>query len=102
MFNLNPSYKIWNFALGFSLIGTTRVFAQFDNKVVLPGYTYVNIFASYNIIKGLAVRANVNNLFNTFGITEMEGDTFTDGAVNYMRGRPLTGRASSLAIVFNF
>jgi outer membrane receptor protein involved in Fe transport len=102
MFNLNPSYKIWNFALGFSLIGTTRVFSQFDNKVVLPGYTYVNVFASYNIIKGLAVRANVNNLFNTFGITEMEGDTFNDGAVNYMRGRPLTGRATSLTIVYNF
>jgi outer membrane receptor protein involved in Fe transport len=102
MFNINPSYRIGNAAIGFSLVGTTKVFAQFDNVVVLPGFTYVNAFASYKITDGLVVRANVNNLFNTFGLTEMEGDAFTDNAVNYMRGRPITGRATNFSVVYNF
>jgi outer membrane receptor protein involved in Fe transport len=102
MFNINPSYRIGNAAIGFSLVGTTKVFAQFDNVVVLPGFTYVNAFASYKITRGLVVRANVNNLFNTFGLTEMEGDAFTDNAVNYMRGRPITGRATNFSVVYNF
>lgn len=102
MFTISPSYRIDRAAIGLSFIGTTKVYAQFDNNVVLPGFTYVNAFASYNLTKGLSVRANVNNLFDTFGITEMEGDTFTDGAVNYMRGRPITGRAIDLTISYQF
>lgn len=102
MFNINPSYRIGKAAIGISLVGTTKVFAQFDNVVVLPGFTYVNAFASYKLTKGLVIRANVNNLFNTFGLTEMEGDAFTDNTVNYMRGRPITGRASSFSVIYNF
>lgn len=102
MFNINPSYRIGKASIGISLVGTTKVFAQFDNVVVLPGFTYVNAFASYKLTKGLVIRANVNNLFNTFGLTEMEGDAFTDNAVNYMRGRPITGRASSFSVIYNF
>lgn len=102
MFIINPSYRIGKAAIGISLVGTTKVFAQFDNVVVLPGFTYVNAFASYKLTKGLVIRANVNNLFNTFGLTEMEGDAFTDNAVNYMRGRPITGRASSFSVIYNF
>ncbi|HPG33394.1 MAG TPA: TonB-dependent receptor, partial [Lentimicrobium sp.] len=102
MFNINPSYRIGNAAIGLSFIGTTKVFAQFDNVVVLPGFTYVNAFASYKIAKGLVVRINANNLFNTFGLTEMEGDAFVDNAVNYMRGRPLTGRSTNFSVIYNF
>lgn len=102
MFNFSPSYRIGGAALGISFVGTTKVFAQFDNKVVLPGFTYVNAFASYKLTKGLTIRANVNNLFDTFGLTEMEGDGFTDGAVNYMRGRPITGRAVDMTVSYQF
>lgn len=102
MFNINPAYRFAKAAIGFSLVGTTKVFAQFDNVVVLPGFTYINAFASYELTKGLTVRANVNNLFNTFGITEMEGDAFVDGSVNYMRGRPLTGRATNFSVIYKF
>ncbi|MDF1548685.1 MAG: TonB-dependent receptor [Bacteroidales bacterium] len=102
MYNISPSYRIGGASIGFSVIGTTKVYSQFDNVVVLPGFAYVNAFAGYNITKGLAIRLNVNNLFNTFGITEMEGDAFVDGATNYMRGRPLTGRATNFSIIYNF
>ncbi len=102
MYNISPSYRLGGASIGFSVIGTTKVYSQFDNVVVLPGFAYVNAFAGYNITKGLTIRLNVNNLFNTFGITEMEGDTFVDGATNYMRGRPLTGRATKFSIIYNF
>lgn len=102
MYNISPSYQYKEFSIGFSVIGTTKVYAQFDNSVVLPGFAYINSFAGYNITKGLSARLNVNNLLNTFGITEMEGDPFVDGATNYMRGRPLTGRAMNFSIVYKF
>lgn len=102
MYNISPSYRIGGASIGFSVIGTTKVYSQFDNVVVLPGFAYINAFAGYNITKGLTIRFNVNNLFNTFGITEMEGDAFVDGATNYMRGRPLTGRATNFSVIYNF
>ncbi len=102
MYNVSPSYRISGASVGFSIIGTTKVYSQFDNVVVLPGFAYVNAFAEYIITKGLAVRLNVNNLFNTFGITEMEGDSFVDGANNYMRGRTITGRTTNFSVIYKF
>ncbi len=102
MYNISPSYSIAGISFGFTIIGTTKVFSQFNNKVVLPGFAYTNAFASYKITKGLLIRINSDNLFNTLGITEMEDDPFVDGATNYMRGRPLTGRATRLSIIYKF
>lgn len=103
LYNINPSY-VFNkkFALGFSLVGTTEVYAQDDNAITLPGYAYVNAFATYRIAKGLTARANVNNLTDTLGFTEMEGDAFVDGEVNYLRARPITGRASTVTLSYKF
>jgi len=102
MYHVSPSYRIAGASVGFSIVGTTKVYSQFDNVVVLPGFAYVNAFAGYNITQGLAIRLNVNNLFNTFGITEMEGDGFVDGETNYMRGRPITGRATNFSVIYKF
>ncbi len=102
MYNISPSYSYAGASIGFSIVGTTKVFSQFNNKVILPGFAYTNAFASYKITKGLSVRVNVNNLLNTFGITEMEDDAFVDGSTNYMRGRPLTGRATKFSVIYNF
>lgn len=102
MYNFNPSYSIGKFDLGLSFIGTTKVFTQNDNKIVLPGFMYTNAYASYEITKGLSMSVNVNNLFNTLGFTEAEGTSFTDNATNYMRARPITGRLSKLSLTYNF
>lgn len=104
LYNVTPSYDFNNgkTSVGFSLVGTTEVYAQDDNGIVLPGYAYVNAYASHNITKGLALRANINNLFNTIGFTEMEGDPFVENTTNYMRARPITGRASTLSITYTF
>jgi len=68
----------------------------------LPGYAYLNAYASHTITKGLSIRANVNNVFNTIGFTEMEDDAFVENSTNYMRARPITGRASSVSITYTF
>jgi len=104
LYIITPSYDFnkGKTSIGFSLIGTTKVYAQDDNGIVLPGYAYVNAYASQNITKGLSIRANINNLFNTIGFTEMEGDSFVENTTNYMRARPITGRASTLSITYTF
>jgi Outer membrane receptor proteins, mostly Fe transport len=104
LYNITPSYDFnqGKTSVGFSVIGTTKVYAQNDNAIELPGYAYVNAYASHNITKGLSIRANINNVFNTIGFTEMEGDTFVENTTNYMRARPITGRASTFSITYTF
>ncbi len=104
MYNINPSYNFFKGRanVGFSLIGTTKVYAQDDNNVVLPGYLYANAFIGFKIVQGLDLRINSNNLTNTLGFTEMEGDPFVENSVNYLRARPITGRATTATLTFTF
>ncbi len=104
LYNINPSYPLLKnkLVLGCSLVGTTKVYAQDDNEMILPGYVYLNAFASYTLAKGLTLRANVNNLTNTLGFTEMEGDSFVNNSTNYFRARPITGTASTISLTFKF
>jgi outer membrane receptor protein involved in Fe transport len=102
MYNLNPSYAFGKADIGLSFIGTTKVYMQNANNVIIPGFVYVNAYANYEITKGLALSLNINNLFNTLGFTEMEADGFTDNTDNYMRARPITGRASRLTLTYSF
>ncbi len=104
MYNINPSYTFANgkAAVGLSFIGITKVYAQDDNEVVLPGFVYMNAFVGYNITRGLNIRFNANNISNTLGFTEMEGDPFVNGSVNYLRARPITGRATTATLTYTF
>lgn len=104
LYNISPSYSLFKnkLAFGCSLIGTTEVYAQDDNVIKLPGYAYLNAFASYRIAKGLTLRANVNNLTNTLGFTEMEGDSFVDNSTNYFRARPISGTAATATLSYKF
>jgi len=102
MYNFNPSYTLGKTEIGLSFIGTSNVFSQNDNKIILPAFVYVNAFASYKITKGLVLSANVNNLLNVLGFSEAEGTTFVDNTTNYMRARPITGRTSKLSLIYTF
>lgn len=104
LYNINPSYPLLKgkLVLGCSLVGTTKVYAQDDNTITLPAYAYLNTFLSYQIVKGLTLRANVNNITNSLGFTEMEGDAFNVNSTNYMRARPITGRATTVSLSYSF
>ena len=105
IYNVVPTYKFGankqhNF--GFSVIGTTKSYAQDDNKLVMPGYAYVNPFLSFELTKGLSATVNVNNVFDTIGITEVEEGSITENTVNYVRARPFPGRSISMALTYKF
>ena len=105
IYNVVPTYKFGankqhNF--GFSVIGTTKSYAQDDNKLVMPGYAYVNPFLSFELTKGLSATVNVNNVFDTIGITEVEEGSITENTNNIVRARSITGRTSSLTISYRF
>jgi outer membrane receptor protein involved in Fe transport len=104
MYNITPTYVFagGRANIGLSLVGTTKVYAQDDNAIVIPGFLYMNAFIGYNILPNLNIRLNSNNLTNTLGFTEMEGDAYDPAGVNYMRARPITGRATTATLTFTF
>ena len=100
VFQITPSYTTDRFTLGTTFIGTTDSYTQDDNDLKMPGYTYINAFARYNITQGLTVSLEVNNLTDTFGISESEeGSIPTSGII---RARGITGRTTSLTLKYSF
>lgn len=105
IYNVVPSYKFGGskqHIVGFSVIGTTKSFAQDDNKLVMPGYAYVNPFISFELTKGLSASLNVNNVFDTIGITEVEEGSITENTDNILRARSINGRTTSLTLSYKF
>lgn len=105
IFNSNISYKFGkesNHLFGFSIIGTTKSYAQDNNELVMPGYAYVNPFVKFQLTKGLSAALNVNNLFDTIGITEVEEGSITANTDNIVRARSINGRTTSLTLAYKF
>ena len=101
VYQLSPSYAIGALELGGSIVGTTQSFAQDDNVVVLPGFATVNTFANYEIAKGAVLSLGVNNLFNTLGYTEAEGQNNLGNNPLYI-ARAVNGRSAKLALKYSF
>lgn len=96
IFQLAPSYRFGPATVGASIIGTT---SSLDGQTTalqatLPGYTYVNAFARYDVNAATSVMLGVNNLFNTLGYTEIN----TDRAA----ARSITARTVRLSVRYNF
>jgi outer membrane receptor protein involved in Fe transport len=105
IFSVVPAYKFGGkkqHNVGFSAIGTTKSFAQDDNKLVMPGYAYFNPFLSVELTKGLSAAVNVNNVFDTIGITEVEEGSITENQDNILRARSINGRTTSLTLSYRF
>ena len=103
MFNVIPTYSFAkNSSAGLSLIGNSKAFAQDGNDLVMPGYVIVNAFVNIGITKGLSFSLNANNLLDTIGITESEEGSITEGQVNYLRARSITGRSISGTVRYTF
>ena len=72
------------------------------NELIMPAYMVLNGFVNFGIADNLSVGLNANNLLDAIGITESEEGAITDGQVNYVRARSITGRSISAAIRFTF
>ena len=101
VYQISPSYAIGALELGGAIVGTTQSYAQDDNVVVLPGYATVNAFANYEVVRNAVVSLGVNNLFNTLGYTEAEGQNNLGTNPLYI-ARAINGRSVKLALKYNF
>jgi len=102
MYNLIPSYSFGNNSIGLSIIGQTKAYAQDGNQLVMPGYVIANGYLNIGVTDHLTLSLNANNLFNTIGITESEEGAITEGQINYLRARSITGRSISGTIRYTF
>lgn len=102
IYNFVPSVKFGKHVAGLSVIGTTKSYAQDDNKLVMPGYAYVNAFVNFNISGKLTLSVNGNNIFNQMGLTESEEGAIVEGRTNYVRARSIAGRTISTTLRFEF
>ena len=105
IYNANAAYnfgKNKQHNIGFALVGTTDSFAQDNNKLIMPGYLFINPFINFELTKGLSLALNANNIFNTMGITEVEEDSITENTSNILRARSINGRTTSMSLVYRF
>ncbi|GER05779.1 TonB-dependent receptor [Iodidimonas muriae] len=102
IYQVTPSYTDYGFTIGANIIGTTSSFAQFNNELKLPGYTQVNLFANYEILSGLVLSADVNNLFDTLGVTEAEEGSILPNSDAVIRARAINGRTASVTLRYSF
>ena len=102
-YSFMPSYT---FAAGHSInlnvMGQSKAFAQDNNDLIMPAYTFVNLTAFVKVAKNTRLTLSVNNLTNTIGITESEEGSITDNQVNYVRARSIAGRTIRAGINVNF
>ena len=75
MFSVIPTYSFKN---GYVFIAGKYMgkrAANMSNAFSLPGFLETNFGAGYNITSKLSITANINNVFNTFGIMNWSATT---------------------------
>ena len=102
VYTATPSLDFGKLNAGFSLIGTTKAYAQDNNGLVFPAYTQVNAFLNLRPRDTLLFSLAGNNLFDTVGITEAEEGLIVDNGNNYVRARAIPGRTVSVSAQLSF
>jgi outer membrane receptor protein involved in Fe transport len=97
VYQVSPSYTMGDLSLGANIVGNTDSKDNSPagpNTVTLPGFTIVNAFVSYRVLKDATISLNVNNLFDQIGYTESN-----DG-----RGaaRSVNGRTTKVSLKYTF
>lgn len=100
IYQITPSYEILGHVFGANIVGTTSSFAQDNNVLKLPGFAQINLFANFRITDGLTFAVNSNNVTNAFGLTEAEEGVLPANGI--VRGRPINGRTTSVALRYSF
>ncbi len=91
---ITPEISTELFSVGANFYGITSRFATDTNDIKMPGYVLVNPFVQVRPVKNLTVAVNVNNLFNTKGITTLTAPTplaANIGGVTVINGRTISG-----------
>lgn len=94
VYQASPSYSYGPATIGASIVGTTSSWGDDGNTLKLPSYTTVNMFARYQFNGNLELNVSANNLFNTIGWTEVEGDGHA--------ARSIDGRSVKAGIKYSF
>ncbi|QYJ87342.1 TonB-dependent receptor [Shewanella mesophila] len=100
IYSLMGRYNFNRGSVGVNVIGTTDAYAQDNNDLTFDGYAQVNAFALYQLTDGLSLSLNVNNLFDTVGITEAEEGSIPDN--NIIRARTINGRTTTATLKYEF
>ena len=103
IYSLAPTYSFGSnkqHLLGLTILGTSKSFAQDDNVLVMPGYAYINAIARVGLTKGLSLSVNANNLFDTIGVTEVEGNGNIAGGL--AAARTISGRSTTMTLQYSF
>jgi outer membrane receptor protein involved in Fe transport len=66
----------------------------------MPGYAQVNAFAYVEIVEGLRLSLNANNLFDVIGLTESEEGSIPGNGV--IRARSIAGRSITASLKYSF
>jgi outer membrane receptor protein involved in Fe transport len=82
VYQLSPSYSFGPVNVGASIIGTGKSWGDDGNTITMGGYTVVNAFVNFEAMKNLTIGVGVNNLANTIGYTEIEGDGHAARSIN--------------------
>ena len=105
---VTPSLDFDRFNLTASWVGTTDSFASDANNLQQRGYSVVHLTGAVNITDNLQLSINVNNLFDTAGITESANDgrngwdTDGDGLLDTTIGRSIFGRTTVARLRYSF
>lgn len=100
IYSLLARYTMDKAQVGISLVGTTDSYAQDNNDLKFSGYTQLNAFANYELAENLTLSLNVNNLFDTIGITEAEQGSVPENGI--ITARTINGRTASVALRYQF
>ena len=82
IYQIAPTYTFGNAVIGASVIGTGKSFGDDANTITLDAFRVLNTFINYQATERLQVSLSANNLLNTIGYTEVEGDGHAARSIN--------------------
>jgi outer membrane receptor protein involved in Fe transport len=100
IWTITPHFRTGAWNVGATLQGSTSYYLQDVNKLQQGAYTIINLFGTWNATDSLSASLNVNNVADTFVLTEAEEGAAATGSI--IRGRPLNGRSTNLSLSYRF
>jgi len=90
VYRVSPQFDIDKVTLGADLIGQTKSYVQDVNKLKMPGYATVGLFAQVRPVERLVLSINASNVFNQRAYVDLMEATMPVTGIG--TGRALYGR----------